>query len=234
MRAEDASAAPAFAGLHLRGIQFTYPGWPPTLRGVDLSVPDGTSAFLLGPSGSGKSTLLRCIAGLELGYTGTVACAGDVLDQLPPHERHVGFMAQEPALFPHLDVAANVAFGLRYRNDLAGSWLTRRRRERAEAQRWLDLVGLGDRATAHVDELSGGQRQRIALARTLAAKPRAVLLDEPLAALDQTLREDLGARVKGLLAAQKVPALWVTHDEDEARRLGDAVWRIRDGRLRSA
>jgi thiamine transport system ATP-binding protein len=217
--------------LKLRGVSFTYPGWPPTLRGVDLDVPAGSSAFLLGPSGSGKSTLLRCIAGLEQSYTGTVVSEGIPLDGLPPHRRGVGLMAQEPALFPHLDAAGNVAFGLRYRSDLRGPWLGRRKRERQEAQHWLDLVGLGDRATAQVDELSGGQRQRVALARTLAAKPRAVLLDEPLAALDRELRLDLGLRVKELLAQQGVAALWVTHDEDEARRLGDAVHRLADGRV---
>ena len=217
--------------LAVRGLRYTYPGWPPTLAGVDLDVADGTSAFLLGPSGSGKSTLLRCIAGLEPGGEGTVACGGERLDGLPPHRRRVGLMAQEPALFPHLDVAGNVAFGLRYRTGLPRGRLGRARRERAEAQRWLDLVGLGDRAAAYVDELSGGQRQRVALARTLAAKPRAVLLDEPLAALDRELREDLGARVKRLLADEGIPALWVTHDEGEARTLGDAVYRLVDGRV---
>jgi ABC-type Fe3+/spermidine/putrescine transport system ATPase subunit len=217
--------------LSVRGLRFTYPGWPATLQGVDLDVPDGTSAFLLGPSGSGKSTLLRCIAGLEPTYDGHVTCAGLRLDGLAPHDRHVGFMAQEPALFPHLDVAGNVAFGLRYRKDLEGPVFGRKKRERTEAQHWLDLVGLGQRATAQVDELSGGQRQRVALARTLAAKPRAVLLDEPLAALDADLRKDLGQRVKALLAGQGVPALWVTHDEDEARRLGDAAYRLVDGRV---
>ncbi|MEK6976487.1 MAG: ABC transporter ATP-binding protein [Candidatus Thermoplasmatota archaeon] len=220
--------------LQVRDLAFTYPGWPPTLRGVNLDVPAGTSAFLLGPSGSGKSTLLRCIAGLESGCTGTVLSDGLALDALPPHRRGVGLMAQEPALFPHLDVAGNVAFGLRYRADARGAWLGRRKRERAEAQAWLDLVGLGDRASSQVDELSGGQRQRVALARTLAAKPRAVLLDEPLAALDRDLRDDLGLRLKQLLARQGVAALWVTHDEDEARRLGDAAWRLVDGRVVSA
>jgi ABC-type Fe3+/spermidine/putrescine transport system ATPase subunit len=207
--------------LRIEGLHYTYPGWPPTLRGVDLEVPDGTSGFLLGPSGSGKSTLLRCIAGLEPRYQGRVQVAGVALDALPAHRRSVGLMFQEPALFPHLDVLGNVAFGVRAPN---------RRARRGEAQHWLDLVGLADRADAAVDELSGGQRQRVALARTLAAKPRAVLLDEPLAALDADLRTDLGDRVKRLLAEQGVPALWVTHDEDEARRLGDAVWRLRDGK----
>lgn len=217
--------------LQLRNLSFTYPGWPPTLRDVHLDVPQGTSAFLLGPSGAGKSTLLHCIAGLERRYTGSVLWDGQPLDALPPHRRGIGFMFQEPALFPHRDALGNVAFGLRYRGNLRGPWFGRRSRERAEAQHWLDVVGLGDRGMASIDELSGGQRQRVALARTLAAKPRAVLLDEPLAALDRELRDDLGLRVKQLLAEQGVAALWVTHDEGEARRLGDAVYRLADGRV---
>lgn len=220
--------------LTLRDLAYTYPGWPPTLQGVTLDVPDGSNAFLLGPSGCGKSTLLRCIAGLEPTYTGHVHLDGVALDGLAAHQRNIGLMFQEPALFPHLDVAGNVAFGLRYRRDMSGPLLGRRRRERTEALRWLDVVGLADRADAQVDALSGGQRQRVALARTLAAKPRAVLLDEPLAALDRDLRDELGLKVKSLLAEQGVPALWVTHDEDEARRLGDAVYRLVAGQVVAA
>jgi len=209
--------------LRVRDLRFTYPGWPPTLRGASLEVQAGHSGFLLGPSGSGKSTLLRCIAGLERGYTGEVASDGAALDALEPHERRVGMVFQEPALFPHLRVWENVAFGLRYRG-------VPRAHERGEAARWLGMVGLAERADARVDELSGGQRQRVALVRTLAARPRVVLLDEPFSGLDRDLRDALGAEVKNLLAGQGVPALWVTHDRDEAFRLGDAVWRMEEGR----
>ena len=209
--------------LHVHGVAYTFPGWPPTLAGVDLEVQGGQSGFLLGPSGAGKSTLLRCIAGLQPGYTGRILLGGHAIDALPPHRRRVGMMFQEPALFPHLDVAGNVAYGLRHRD-------VPRRDRRPEALRWLDLVGLADRADAAVDELSGGQRSRVALARTLAAKPRAVLLDEPLSGLDPELRRDLGQRVKALLAEQGVPALWVTHDPEEARRLGDVAWRLEAGK----
>jgi ABC-type Fe3+/spermidine/putrescine transport system ATPase subunit len=209
--------------LSVAGLSYTFPGWPPTLRGLSLDVPAGTSAFLMGPSGSGKSTLLRCIAGLEQGYTGQVLLDGQRLDGLPPHRRRIGLMAQEPALFPHLDVLRNVAFGLRYRG-------VPRRAQAAEALRWLEMVGLESRADAAVDELSGGQRSRVALARTLAAGPRAVLLDEPLASLDAELRADLGRRVKDLLAAQGIPALWVTHDRAEAARLADRAWALTEGR----
>jgi thiamine transport system ATP-binding protein len=209
--------------LRVEGLSFTYPGWPPTLQGLALEVPAGQSGFLLGPSGAGKSTLLRCIAGLERSYAGRVVLGGQTLDALPAHRRGVGLMFQEPALFPHLTVAQNVAFGLPYQG-------VPRAARRADALHWLDLVGLAERADAQVDELSGGQRSRVALARTLAARPKAVLLDEPLSGLDAARRLDLGTRVKALLAAQGVPALWVTHDEAEAGRLADRTWRLEGGR----
>lgn len=210
--------------LTLHDVRFTYPGWPATLRGVDFQVPAGQSVFLLGPSGIGKSTLLECIAGLLPVDSGAIAWDGEALHDQPPHRRRVGMMFQEPALFPHLNAWRNVAFGLRYRG-------VPRRNQRREADAWLEVVGLRDRAPARVDELSGGQRQRVALARTLAAKPRVVLLDEPFSALDRDLRDELGAKVKQLLAEQGVAALWVTHDEDEAARLADAVYRLVDGRV---
>jgi thiamine transport system ATP-binding protein len=210
--------------LALHDLRFTFPGWPPTLRGIDLQVGPGELGFLLGPSGGGKTTLLRCIAGLEQGYTGSVAWQGAPLDPLPPHARGVGMLFQEPALFPHLNVWRNVAFGMRYHG-------ISRAQERTRAFEWLALVGLGERADAAVDELSGGQRQRIALVRTLAARPRIVLLDEPLSALDGPMREDLGPRVRELLRREKVAALWVTHDEDESGRLADKTWRLVDGRV---
>lgn len=206
--------------IRVEGLQFTYDG-APLLRGVDLQVAAGESAFLLGPSGSGKSTVLRCIAGLEQPTAGEMALDGRDLAEVPTHQRGIGMMMQEPALFPHLDVAANVAFGLRY-HDVSDP--------AAEAHRFLELVGLAHRANASVDELSGGQRQRVSLARTLAARPRAVLLDEPLSSLDAALRQDLGQRIKDLLVEQGVPALWVTHDADEASRLGDRVWQLVHGR----
>jgi thiamine transport system ATP-binding protein len=222
-------SAPASGGLRVRDLHYRYPGWPPTLVGASIDVEAGTSAFLTGPSGCGKSTLLRCIAGLEEPQEGQVHWGGERIDTLPTHKRGVGMLFQEPALFPNLDVWRNVAFGLRYAPEAPRGWTRRRSWERAEAQRWLDLVQV-DRPQARVDELSGGQRQRVALARTLAARPRVVLLDEPFSSLDRDLRDELGPKVKELLAAQGVAALWVTHDREEAQRLGDSVWRMVDGR----
>ncbi len=207
--------------LQVSGLTIRYDD-APLVTDLSLTVEAGQSAFLLGPSGVGKSSILRAIAGLLDPQAGRIVIDGDDLTGTPPHRRRIGMLFQEPALFPHLDALGNVAFGLPYRG------LPRSRRHR-EALHWLDLVGLADRATQSVATMSGGQRQRVALARTLAAKPRAVLLDEPLSALDADLRIRLGRRVKALLAEQGVPALWVSHDEVEAKRLADVAWRLRDG-----
>lgn len=209
--------------LDIQDIHFTYEG-APLLDGIDLTVGPGKAVFLLGPSGCGKTTLLRCIAGLERPEQGTVHLDGQDLRDVPVHKRRIGMMFQEPALFPHLDVVHNVAFGIRYRRAPPPDPLT-------EARRLLDLVGLADKADARVDELSGGQRQRVALARTLAARPKAVLLDEPLSALDRPLRQRLGQDIKAILADEGVPSLWVTHDDQEVERLADKAYRFVDGRL---
>ena len=210
--------------LRVEDVDFTYPGYEPTLRRASLEVPAGESGFLLGPSGSGKSTLLRIVAGLLEPDGGRVVLAERDLAGVPPHRRRVGMLFQEPTLFTHRNAWQNVAFGHAYRD-------VPRAARRDEAIRFLDLVGLTERAEARVDQLSGGQRQRVDLARTLAAKPRCVLLDEPFSSLDRDLRDSLGPTVKELLAEQGVPALWVTHDREEADRLGDRVWRLVDGRI---
>jgi thiamine transport system ATP-binding protein len=209
--------------LTVRDLRFTYPGWPPTLAGASLEVPAGTSGFLLGPSGSGKTTLLRCVAGLETPEAGTILDDGRDLAAVPTHRRRVGMLFQDGALFPHLSVWRNVAFGL-------AALGTPRKGQREEALRWLRLVALEGKADAAVTELSGGQKQRVALARTLAARPRIVLLDEPFGNLDRALRDELGPKVRDLLAEQGVAALWVTHDREEALRLGDRVWDLVDGK----
>ncbi len=186
------------------------------LSGLDLDAAAGHITAVLGPSGSGKTTLLRCLAGLQAHEAGRVLLDGDDITDVPAHKRGIGMMFQQPALFPHMDVASNVAFGVA--GDRAG--------RRAEALAWLGRVGLEDRAGDKPLILSGGEQQRVALARTLAARPRAVLLDEPLSALDAALRVELGAHVRRHLVEAGIPVVWVTHDESEAGRLADSIVRL--------
>ncbi len=194
----------------------------PTLVEVSLTVADGETVAVLGPSGSGKSTLLRTVAGLVAPVAGTIRWDGDDLADVPPHERGFGFVFQAYALFEHLDVAGNVAFGLELRG-VPGPEVRRR------VDETLDLVGLGGMADRSVDRLSGGERQRVALARALVIDPPLLLLDEPLGAIDVALKERLLGDVAGLLDDRT--ALYVTHDHDEALAIGDRVAILREGRL---
>ena len=191
---------------------------------VSFLVPSGDVLALLGPSGCGKSTLLRAIAGLEPLRQGTVHLAGTDLAGVPTHRRGIGLMFQEPALFAHLDVAGNVAFGLRMHRWAAAD-------QRSRVAQMLELVGLGDRGGDAVDELSGGERQRVSLARTLAPRPRVVLLDEPLGALDQVLRRDMLRLLRQAFAVTGATALYVTHDPVEATALADRIALMRAGAL---
>ncbi len=206
-------------GLSVRGLRVSL-GGVPVLADIDLDVAPHEVVALLGPSGAGKSTLLRAIAGLIAPGSGTVAWDVDDLDTVPPHLRRIGLVFQDAVLFPHLSVAANVGYGI---PELS----TGARRARVEDLLALvDLAGYGDRS---VDTLSGGQAQRVALARALAPRPRLLLLDEPFGALDRELRERLAGDVRAVLRASDTPALHVTHDEDEALRIGDRVLRLVPG-----
>lgn len=199
--------------LELRGIELAR-GGKTILDGVSLTVADGEIVCLTGPSGSGKTTLLRVIAGLAAPDAGTVAFAGADLRDVPVHRRGFGLVFQDHALFPHRDVAANVAFGLRMQG-------VRRRELASRVAAQLELVGLADAGRRDVTTLSGGEQQRVALARALAPRPRLLLLDEPLASLDRELRDRLALDLRRILRAVGISAIHVTHDLAEAATVGD-------------
>ncbi len=192
--------------------------------GVSLDVAAGEVCAVLGPSGSGKSTLLRAVAGLEPLTGGRITSAGRDLRGVPPHRRGFALMFQDGQLFPHLSVADNVAYALRVRR--------RPRPERAaRVAELLELVGLAGYDARLPSELSGGERQRVALARSLAARPRLLLLDEPLAALDRDLRDRLADDLSTILREAGTTALLVTHDAEEAFAVADRMAVLRAGRL---
>jgi ABC-type Fe3+/spermidine/putrescine transport system ATPase subunit len=188
----------------------------PVLRGVDLTITDGEIVCLLGASGSGKTTLLRIIAGLESADSGDVKLNGQSILQVPVHKRDFGFMFQDFALFPHLNVAQNVAFGLRMRR-------MSRRDQQQRVEEVLKLVGLSGFEKRDVTELSGGERQRVALARSLAPNPRLLLLDEPLGSLDAALRERLAVELREIIKQTGLTAIHVTHDQQEAYAIADRI-----------
>lgn len=227
-RVDDAAAGVAVPPpmLALAGVEVRR-GGVAVVRDVDLAVRGGEVVALLGPSGAGKSSLLLAVAGLVEVARGTVRVDGRDVTRVPAHRRRVGMVFQEYALFPHMDVAANVAYGLHGDERDAAA-------RRAVVDGWLDRVGLPPATFRHRDvaTLSGGQRQRVALARSLAPSPPVLLLDEPLGALDRQLREELLGELARVVRAADGPAtVVVTHDRDEAFTLGDRVGVLRDGRL---
>ncbi|OON32939.1 spermidine/putrescine ABC transporter ATP-binding protein [Micromonospora sp. Rc5] len=192
------------------------------LEGLDLDVPAGEFVALLGPSGCGKSTALNLLAGLLEPTTGTVSLDGRRIDRLPPEKRGIGMVFQNYALFPHLTVADNIAFGLRMRGCP--------KPERAErVRRALDLVRLRAQADRYPRQLSGGQQQRVAIARAVVVEPRLVLMDEPLSNLDASLRLDLRTEIRALHQQLGLTTIYVTHDQAEALSLADRLVVLRDG-----
>ncbi len=198
------------------------------LSDIALEARPGEFLALLGPSGSGKTTLLRIMAGLAFPDTGSVRFDGEDVTRKAVADRRIGFVFQHYALFQHMTVAANVAFGL----------TVRRRRDRpnraaiaARVQELLDLVQLGDLGARYPSQLSGGQRQRVALARALAVDPRLLLLDEPFGALDAKVRKDLRRWLRELHERMGLTSVFVTHDQDEALELADRVVVMRKGRI---
>jgi ABC-type Fe3+/spermidine/putrescine transport system ATPase subunit len=209
--------------LELKDIWKTYEGRP-LLRGISFVARAGETLCLLGASGSGKSTLLRMIAGLEAPDAGQILWAAQDLAFTPPHLRDFGLVFQDYALFPHLDVFDNVAFGLKMKN-----------RPRLEIERRvgdvLDLVNLRGFEGRNVTDLSGGEQQRVALGRALAARPRLLMFDEPLGALDRTLKEGLLGELHLILRTAGVPAIYVTHDQEEAFTIAGRVLLLHEGRI---
>lgn len=211
--------------LEVHHIFKTYEG-KPLLNDISFAMDTGETICLLGASGSGKSTLLRIIAGLEEADSGFVSFDGQNLASTPAHLRDFGLVFQDYALFPHLNVGENVAFGL-----------TRsvRRLPRDEvAERVvnsLETVNLSGFEKRQVTDLSGGEQQRVALARALAIRPRLLMFDEPLGALDRSLREDLLNELRSILHHTNIPAIYVTHDQEEAFTIADRVLILHDGQI---
>jgi ABC-type Fe3+/spermidine/putrescine transport system ATPase subunit len=194
------------------------------LQGISLEIAAGEFLTVLGESGSGKTTLLRIIAGFEQPDAGEVWLAGERIDGVPPYRRRVNTVFQHYALFPHMSVIENVAYGLRAES-LAGSEV----RQRAAAA--LELVKMTERAQSFPAQLSGGQQQRVALARALAKRPLVLLLDEPLSALDANLRQQMRMELKSLQRETGISFVFVTHDQEEAMALSDRIALLRSGRL---
>lgn len=209
--------------LELRDIFKTYEG-KPLLRGISFSVAEGETICLLGASGSGKSTILRMIAGLENPESGLILFNGLDLAQIPTHLRDFGLVFQDYGLFPHLNIFDNVAFGLKMRNLPAAEISLR-------VAALLGKINMEGFESRKVTDLSGGEQQRVALARALAPQPRLLMLDEPLGALDRTLKESLLQELRSILHETKMPAIYVTHDQDEAFTIADRILLLHEGEI---
>ena len=201
--------------LDVAGAEKSF-GGVTVLGGVDLKVAAGEFISLLGPSGCGKTTLLRIVAGLLAADRGAIRLDGEEIGSRPPHRRDVGVVFQNYALFPHLTVAENIAFGLKARKHPTAEIAP-------TVQRFLSLVHLTDFADRSVRALSGGQQQRVAVARALAVQPKLLLLDEPFSALDRKLRENMQIELRRLLRELGITAVFVTHDQDEALTMSDRI-----------
>lgn len=203
------------SGLVLTGIVKRF-GSVVAVKDINLDLPQGKFISFLGPSGCGKTTLLRLVAGLESPSEGTISLEGSDLTSVPTHQRNVGMVFQSLALFPHLNAGENITYGLKIRG-------MEKAARREVAEKLLDMVRLPGFAARDIKQLSGGQRQRVAIARALALEPRLFLLDEPLAALDANLREDLQVELRMLQERLAITTVVVTHDQREAMTMSDLV-----------
>jgi ABC-type Fe3+/spermidine/putrescine transport system ATPase subunit len=209
--------------LHIQAVRKQF-GKQVTAAGVDLQVANGEFFTMLGPSGSGKSTILRMIAGLEHPDSGRILINGQDVTNLPPWRRDLGMVFQQYANFPHMTVAQNIAYGLRRRK-------LDREAVRKRVSELLDLVSLPGFEERPVTRLSGGEQQRVAIARALAPRPRLLLLDEPLSALDEKIRRDMQAQLKDIQRATGTAFVYVTHDQEEALTMSDRVAVLNWGHL---
>ena len=209
--------------LVLDGISISF-GVNRVLEDLSLHVQQGEIMCLLGPSGCGKTTLLRVVAGLEHAGAGDVRVDGQSILNVPVHQRGFGLMFQDFALFPHLNVAENIAFGLKMQGTPPNERETR-------IQDVLEMVGLGDFQQRDVSQLSGGERQRVALARSLAPNPRLLMLDEPLGSIDAALRERLILDLRSIIKQVGLTAIYVTHDQAEAFAVADRIAVMNNGRI---
>ncbi|ATL88472.1 ABC transporter ATP-binding protein [Streptomyces malaysiensis subsp. malaysiensis] len=219
----DKAVAEKAATVEFRRLRREF-GKTVALDGLDLTVRPGELLALLGPSGCGKTTALRLLAGFEHPDAGEVLVDGQDVTGVPAHRRDAGMVFQSYSLFPHLSAVDNVVFGLRMRK-------VRTAERRARAAELLELVGLGDKGERFPHQLSGGQQQRVALARALALRPRVLLLDEPLSALDAKVRLTLREEIRRLQRELGITTLFVTHDQEEALSMADRVAVMRAGRL---
>jgi multiple sugar transport system ATP-binding protein len=217
------------AGIEIRGLTRHFRDGTRALDGVDLDVADGELVVLVGPSGSGKTTLLRLVAGLDQPTAGSVRLNGKDLAGVPPHRRNVALVFQNLALYGHLTVGDNLAFGLNNETSAVRGARSAEWKERIAAV--ADMLGITSMLSRYPVELSGGEQQRVALGRAIVRRPAALLLDEPLSSLDAPVRRGLRRELKSLQRQLEVPTIYVTHDQAEALLLGDRIAVIDQGRL---
>jgi putative spermidine/putrescine transport system ATP-binding protein len=209
--------------IRVQGLTKRY-GDVVAVDGIDLDIPAGEFFTMLGPSGSGKTTTLRMIAGFEIPDEGTIELAGEDVSRLPPYDRPVNTVFQDYALFPHMTVQQNVEYGLAVKRVKKGE-------RREQAGQALEMVRLGGHGERKPSQLSGGQRQRVALARAIVNRPKVLLLDEPLGALDLKLRQEMQIELKSIQREVGITFVYVTHDQEEALTMSDRVAVFNLGRI---